>query len=129
MRKSFFFFSLLFFSTLGCGGAVSVSDFDASISTQSLPFVKRVSPAGGQAGDTVTLFGFGFSSAPANNIIHIGGTTATATNYALVNPPADGEIESLTFTLPAGATAAAANISVTVFDFTSNTDVQFTVNP
>lgn len=103
--------------------------FDASVATQTLPFVHRVSPAAAQGGDSITLFGFGFSTEPGNNIIHVEGTTTRAATYALVDPPAEGEIEKLTFTLPAGTSAGSASVFVTVFDFTSNTDVSFTIDP
>lgn len=123
------FFAIPFFIFLAACGAENVSDFDASVATESPPVIRRVNPATGRAGDTVTLFGFGFSSEPALNIINVGTATTTATAYALVDPSANGEIESLTFTVPPGASVSTGGVFVTVGDWTSNSDIQFTVNP
>lgn len=119
----------LLLSLSACGSGEPVDDFDASVATQAPPLVTRINPNNGRAGDTITVFGLGFSIAPGNNIITVGGSSTAATAYALVNPPAAGEIESLTFTVPAGATAGATTIFVTVLDNTSNNNVPFTVNP
>lgn len=63
------------------------------------------------------------------NVITVGGTATTAQTYALVDPPTNGEVESLTFNVPSGASTGASGIFVTVFELTSNADIQFTVNP
>lgn len=127
-RTKFFFASVFLLTLMGCG-AENVSDFDASVATQSPPVIRRVNPTTGRDGDTVTIFGFGFSSAPALNIINVGTATTVATAYALVDPSANGEIESLTFTVPPGASVSTGGVFVTVGDWTSNSDIQFTVNP
>lgn len=126
-RKSFCL--LLLFCAAACGSESDPFDFDPSVSTQALPYVNRVEPTSGQAGDTVTIFGFGFSVAPANNTINIGKRSAIAATYALKDPPSTGEIETLTVTIPSGAETGAAPVFVTVFDWTSNSDIQLTVNP
>ena len=120
---------LLFSLILGCGSGSDTAEINASVATQSPPVVTRVNPTSGRADDTITIFGFGFSSQPGINIVSVGATSTTASSYALVDPPAAGEIESLTFTVPSGAAAGANSIFVTVFENTSNTNVQFTVNP
>ena len=112
-----------------CGSANETSNVNASVATQLPPVIARVSPTSGRAGDSVTIFGFGFSSAAASNVINVGGQAVAASSYALLNPPAAGEIESLTFAVPSGATTGAGGIFVTVFELTSNADVQFIVNP
>lgn len=127
-RAKFFLASVFFLALTGCG-AENVGDFDSSVNTESLPLIQRVNPATGRAGDTVTILGSGFSSEPALNIINIGTATTTATAYALVDPSANGEIESLTFTVPPGASVGAGVVFVTVLDWTSNSNVSFTVNP
>lgn len=114
---------------LGCGSGNGATDVNSSVATQTIPIVTRVSPASGSSGSTATIFGFGFSAQPGANIVSVGATSTTASTYALVNPPAAGEIESLTFTVPSGATTGANSVFVTVFENTSNTNVQFTVNP
>lgn len=126
MRLFIPLFCLLFITA--CGSAEEIA-FDPTISTQAPPFVARVSPTSGQVGDTVTLFGFGFSNAVAANAITLGGASAKAATYALVDPVVGAEIEKITFAVPSGATAGATTVFVTVFDETSNNDVSFTVNP
>lgn len=126
MRLFIPLFFLLFITA--CGSAEEIS-FDPTISTQAPPFVARVSPTSGKAGDTVTLFGFGFSNAVAANVITLGGAPAKAATYALVDPAVGAEIEKITFIVPSGATAGATTVFVTVLNETSNSDVSFTVNP
>ena len=120
-----FWFLLL----LGCGSAATeTAGFDASVSVQANPFINRVTPTSGRAGETITLLGFGFSNGAPNNVVTVGGAAATANGYALVASPTSSEIESLTFTIPIGAATGASNLFVTVFDNASNS-VSFTVSP
>ncbi|MBI2345658.1 MAG: IPT/TIG domain-containing protein [Deltaproteobacteria bacterium] len=116
------------FLTFGCGNAPSV-EFDESVPAQLSPIVTRVAPVAGRAGDTITIFGFGFSAEAQQNIVVVGGSTAIATAYALVDPPAAGELERLTFVVPSGAAVGATTIACNVFEQASNGDVAFTVNP
>lgn len=127
--RPFLGFIFLFFAAGGCGSSSEPITFNPSINIPSPPIIKRIDPASGKAGEPITIFGFGFSSESASNIIIVAGKATSADSYALVNPPTDGEIESLTFQVPNGATAGTGGISVTVFENTSNNDVQFTVNP
>ncbi|MBI4125246.1 MAG: IPT/TIG domain-containing protein [Deltaproteobacteria bacterium] len=114
---------------LGCGSsATETAGFDPSVSIQASPFINRSAPTSGRSGDTITLFGFGFSNEAPNNIVTAGGAAATAASYSLVASPTSSEIESLTFTIPTGAATGAGNLFVTVFENTSNA-VSFTVNP
>lgn len=120
---------ILFFLIAGCGSGEESNDgFDPSINTASPPVITRVNPTSGRAGDTITIFGLGFSSGAGNNIVMVGGASVSAGTYALVNPPVAGEIEQLTFVIPTGATTGAGNLLVTVLENASNT-VTFTVNP
>ncbi|MDO8493811.1 MAG: IPT/TIG domain-containing protein, partial [Deltaproteobacteria bacterium] len=109
-------------------GTSSLGDFDASIVTQTVPFINRVQPNNGRAGDTITVFGFGFSTTSGNNVVVVGGGSAAAANYALVNPAVSGEIEQFTFTVPTNAATGATTLIVEVFGNASN-GVAFTVNP
>lgn len=119
---------VLLFLLLGCGSSSETNLFDASISTQAPPLINRANPISGRVGDTITIFGFGFSNGAANNIVTGGGQPTTAATYALVANPTSSEIEQLTFTIPTGAATGAGNLFVTVFENTSNT-ISFTVNP
>ncbi|MBI4366569.1 MAG: IPT/TIG domain-containing protein [Deltaproteobacteria bacterium] len=114
----------------GCGSALPPeSELDPTIATFLDPILTRAAPIAGRAGDTITLFGFGFSVEHPNNLVHIGGTITPATSYALVNPAIAGEIERLTFTVPAAATVGATTVFLSVFDRASNNSVAFTVLP
>lgn len=118
----------LAFVCVACGSGVPL-DFDEAVPTQLRPIVTRVAPAAARAGDAVTIFGMGFTAEPAQNTILVGGATTVATGYALVSPPAAGEIEQLTFTVPTTATVGATTVSVFVFENGSNHDIAFTVTP
>lgn len=115
----------------GCGGAGLPGGLPTNSSVVSgvPPIVISVAPTSGKVGDTITISGIGFSiNAPAN-IVSVGNAATQAATWALLNPPANGAVESITFTVPSGATAGASGIFVTVFELTSNADVQFTVTP
>ena len=129
MLKNYFLGFFISSLLLGCGSTADPLALPPSVAIQSVPVIKRISPTSGRVGDTLTLFGFGFSTAPGDNIITVGGKATAAETYALVDPPTDGEIEQLTFKVPTGATTGASGVFVTVFELTSNADVQFTVNP
>lgn len=121
----FLVLSLVFLSS--CGGASLI--YDSTVPTQSPPAISRVDPANGNAGDTVTIFGVGFSVVAGNNVISIAGTSAVASAYTLLANPTDGEVESLTVTIPANAVAGESSVFVTVIDNTSNSNLKFTLNP
>ena len=127
MRR-LFFFSLSFVLWIGCGSEDPFS-LEESVVTQIQPVITRLSPATGTVGDTITLFGAGFSTVAQSNIVSIGGTSLSAESYSLVASPVGSEIESLTVTLPAGVTSGTTSVFVTVFEFTSNSDITFTVTP
>ena len=127
MRRLLFFF-LSFVLWIGCGSEDPLS-LEESVVTQIQPVVTRLSPVTGTVGDTITLFGAGFSIVAQSNIVSIGGTSLSAESYSLVTNPVGSEIESLTVTLPAGVTSGTASVFVTVFEFTSNSDITFTVTP
>jgi hypothetical protein len=115
----------LFAVILSCGQ--SLSTFDASIATQTFPYINRVDPATGKAGDTITIYGFGFSVAAPNNVVSLGGSSTVAGAYTLLATPAAGEIESLTVTIPSGVTVGDTFVFITTFGNTSNANVTFTV--
>lgn len=111
---------------LSCG---SVDEFDVTVPTMLSPHVHRVDPANGTAGDIITIYGWGFSTEAANNIVSFGGASTTATSYNILAAPAEGELETISVVVPVGATAGDLNINVTVFDNTSNASLTFTITP
>jgi hypothetical protein len=128
------FFPILLF-TIHCSlvtvfsscGDVSL-EFDSTVPSGLEPYVHRIDPANGKAGDTVTIFGFGFSVEAGSNIVSFGSETAVATAYSEVSPAAEGELESLTVTVPDGVSIGEAPVYVTVFTNTSNANISFTIN-
>lgn len=110
-------------------GNVDELVFDPQVATQLPPVISRVDPTHGRAGDSITILGFGFSLVPEENIVHCAGTTALADSYSLVIPPVDGELEQLTFTIPATAATGVTTTFLSVYDNTSNADIAFTVDP
>ncbi|MBI4126165.1 MAG: IPT/TIG domain-containing protein [Deltaproteobacteria bacterium] len=120
-------FLCLLIACAGCG--TSATSFDPDVVTDSPPTITRIAPAAGVAGDTITIFGLGFSVAPQNNIVSIGSAITTADGYQLVDPPTSSEIESLTFTIPNDATTGEQPVTLVVGAFSSNSDMILTVNP
>ncbi len=107
----------------------SVLFFDPNVSLQTIPVVTRVTPTTGRAGDTITIFGLGFSIVPTDNLVVLSNTSIPASAYALVDPPVTGEIEQLTFTLPADSAIGDTSVVVNVYENSSNSDVLLTVTP
>jgi len=114
--------------TAGCG-TVSSDVFDPTVPTQMPPYISRIEPANGAAGAAIEIHGFGFSAEPANNVVVFGSVPAFASNYVLVAGGASDDVEAITVTVPAGAIVGINDVSVTVFDNTSNANLTFTVNP
>ncbi len=114
---------------LGLAACGSSSDYSSDVPTDSPPYVNRIDPASGQAGDAITIFGFGFSAAAPLNIVLIGGAGSSASAYQLLPNPTATEVESITATVPVGAAVGQGAIAVFVEDNVSNADVLFTVNP
>lgn len=109
-----------------CGGG---NNYPSDVPTDSPPIVSRVDPSAGAPGDSITIFGLGFSIAAPDNTVIIGGAAVAATSYRLVDPPTSTEIEALTATVPTGAAVGTSSVVVVVDDQTSNADVTFTVTP
>ena len=118
---------LLFLLCFSCGG--ESLQFDVTIPSQTEPYIHRVDPSNGQPGDTVIVYGFGFSIITSNNIVSFGDTSITASAYSLLADPSDGEIELLTIEVPSGVSVGSSAIYITVFENTSNADISFTINP
>ncbi len=109
-------------------GSTTGGEYDSTVPTQTTPYVNRIDPAVGKAGDVVTVFGFGFSVSAPNDIVTIGSAAAGASAYNLLDGTTAGEVESLTVTVPTGVTVGTDSVFVTVFGNTSNANVTFTVN-
>lgn len=142
MNRGFKYAAALLLAALGahCGsvnlGGTGTGGVNSSVASGiSPPVISTITPAAASiAGATVvTLSGFGFSSVSTANIITIGtGTTSaatTATAYGLVTPATAGNIETLSFTLPATTPVGVQNVFVTVFNNASNADLTLTVTP
>lgn len=113
---------------LTCCGS-GASSFESDVPTDTPPTITRIDPATGTSGQTVTIFGFGFSLVPQNNAILIGDTSVTAETYALVDPSLPDEIEQLTFVVPDGMSIGDHSITLVVGEYTSNSDILFSVTP
>lgn len=113
---------------IGCGG-IGTADFGSNVPSGAPPVIQRIDPASGSSGDTVTLFGVGFSIVASENILHIGENTIAASEYSLIEEPEPGEAEQLTFEIPPEVSAGEYNIFITVIDQPSNTNLTFTVTP
>jgi hypothetical protein len=115
------------FALVSCGSA---SDpYGPDIPTNSPPFVSRIDPNTGSAGNTITIFGFGFSVAVPENIVIMGGAATSATTYTLLSNITGDEIESITAVIPDDAQTGEGPIYVQVHENVSNADVSLTVTP
>lgn len=120
------FASLLLCLLFSCGG--KSTGFD-DVPTGVTPIVSRVDPASGPAGTQVTIYGMGFSIAAPTNVVAMGDEGASADSYSILADPTAEEIETLTFTVPAGLAAGDYPVVVVVHGTASNSDVIFTVTP
>jgi hypothetical protein len=107
----------------------SIDNYSENIPTNSPPIIDRVDPNAGAPGDTISIYGFGFSVAPPENIVVIGGAATSAASYNLLPDPTDREIEVITAEVPTGAEVGEGAILVEVDGNASNSDVSFTVTP
>jgi len=112
-------------TVVDASGNVATYNYDAvgnllsitrSTSSPSALAIFGFSPAQGSIGQTVVIQGQNFSATPSANAVQFNGTAATVTT-ATAN--------SLTVTVPAGATTGL--ISVTVGTATANSSSNFTV--
>ena len=126
--KNFILFAGVTLWLAACGNNDPLP-LDPSVVTKTEPVITTVQPSNGAVGDTIQIVGSGFSTNAPNNIVTLGKIAAGASAYALLANPSGAAIESLTITVPPGATVGDAPVSVTVFDWTSNADIIFTVNP
>lgn len=114
------------FLLAACGSTAPA--FDPTVLTDAPPYVSRIDPASGVAGDTVTIYGYGFSSEIISNIVSFGDEAVSADSYEFLIPElAADELEKITVVVPAGLATGAHVIAVLVFDNVSNADVTFTV--
>lgn len=121
-------FIILLLFIAACGGGSGV-DYDSTVVTDSPPYVNRLDPAVANRGDTVTIFGFGFSYVPEYNIISLADIAVVAASHSFLATPVQNEIESLTFVVPSNINFGDYNIVVTVLSNPSNSNITLTVNP
>ena len=117
-------FPLLFTS---CGGGGP--QFSDNVPTQSIPIVERLDPTTLSRGDTLSIFGFGYSFVPAENVITIGSASAVAESYTLINDPNPGEIEEITVTVPNTTPIGENTVFIIIGENASNSNLTITVQP
>ncbi len=122
--RSGWLFLFIFPILTACGG---VLQYEHDVTTQAPPTVIRIEPIQGPPGTTVTIYGFGFSFIPQNNIISIGEWSAVAENYTLLDNTGSAEIESISFRVPDAIKTGDYSIIVVVHDNVSNANITFTV--
>ena len=127
MKRGFLLVFFLLFAS-SCGSDL-LDDFDPTVPTQMTPYISYIDPANGSVGDTVEIHGFGFSTEAASNVVVFGNVSAFAASYELVAAGISDDIEAITVTIPPGAAVGINDVSVTVFDNTSNANITFTVDP
>lgn len=128
MPKKIIIFAAIALLFCSCGTTTDGEGFDPTVTSQVEPYITRIAPAAGTAGDTITIFGIGFSNALAFNVIIINGEEIFANGHTFLNPPSGDEFESLTFTIPAGMTLGVHSVFLDVLDNPSNTNVTITIN-
>ncbi len=117
---------VIFCGIVACGSGV---DYDSTVTTESPPYVNRIDPSAANRGDTITVYGFGFSFVPEYNIISLGDIAIVASSHDFLAAPVENEIESLTFVVPSNINFGDYGIVITVLGNTSNSNVTLTVNP
>lgn len=112
-----------------CGAASG--EFSDNVPTGSAPFLSRAVPEPMSFGDSVTIFGYGFSIVPEENLVILGDLEIPAEDYELVDPAfaQTGEIESITFTVPLDASLGVQTLTVTVLDNDSSNSLNITLQP
>lgn len=127
MRR--FITGFCFLVLTACGGASG--EFSDNVPTGSVPFLSRAIPSSMSLGDSVTIFGYGFSIVPEENLVILGDLEIVAEDYELLDPSVaeDGEIESISFTVPSDASLGAQTLTVTVLDNDSSNSLNVTVTP
>lgn len=129
MRRRILIFGLfLWVPVLVACGTDSIID-EESVPTGSPPIIMRISPDSGTAGETITVFGVGYSIIPSQNILFIGDGASVSMSYALVDNGQPGEVEQLTFMVPEESLPGTYNVVLLVDENTSNADIPFTVLP
>lgn len=96
MKKSFFLFIITFVLS-ACGSDLG---YPSAIATQSAPALLQIIPTSAAPGDTVAVYGLGFSVIPAANVLFLGETEIAASAYALNEDDALEAPEVLSFVLP-----------------------------
>lgn len=111
---------------IGCGD--DIPQLSPSIVTDELPLITRIAPATARGGDTVALFGIGFSNVPGETLVFVGNQLTQAATYALAPAAAGAELETLTFVVPANTAVGDTTVRLMINNFGSNA-VTFTVSP
>lgn len=97
------------------------------VPTSTPPIITRVDPATAAPGDTVTIFGFGFTSTAQLNFVFLDSAVILADSYEVLATPTEDEIEAITFTVPDDSADGDYSIMIEVYDNLSNTDKLLTI--
>lgn len=113
----------ILFSLFGvaCGPA------DTTIALDPMPFLVRLDPSSAQAGDTVTIYGSGFS-VEEDNIVLLGSEVIVETDWDVADTGVDGEADQISFTVPDTTQSGEVALIVMIGDTTSNS-LSFIINP
>ncbi len=111
-----------------CGGSGS-DPYPNDVPTHAPPLVTRIDPDSASPGDTVTIYGLGYSIIPEYNLITFGSVSAVADSYDFLDPPGDGEFEIITVVIPDDVEVGINPVMVTVHQTTSNDDVSIDIIP
>ena len=127
MRKLLLCLCLL--TLANCGSASG--EFSDNVPTGSIPVLSRAVPSSAHLGDTVTLYGYGFSIVSTENLVILGDLEIPAEDYQFIDASLAeiGELESLSFTIPFDATLGEQTLTLTVLDNDSSNSLSFTVRP
>ncbi|OQA62056.1 MAG: hypothetical protein BWY40_00308 [bacterium ADurb.Bin270] len=111
-----------------CGGS-GLDPYPNDVPTHSPPLITRIDSESASPGDTVTIYGLGYSIIPAYNLVTFGSVSAVADSYDFIDPGSDGEFEILTVVIPDDVEAGINPVMVTVHRITSNDDVSIDIIP
>lgn len=115
---------------VSCG--VESSSGGPAVSSSQPVLMAAVPDSGSASGAaTIVLQGIGFSPVPPENIVLVGNVTVVGEAYQLIPSgelPANGAVETLTFTVPSGAAPGTGSLLVIVGNSPSN-GIDFTVLP
>ncbi|MBI1909407.1 MAG: hypothetical protein HYS22_04480 [Deltaproteobacteria bacterium] len=80
-------------------------------------------------GETLTLYGNGFSIAPAENTVILGNRSVNGSSYGLNDGTVEGAAEKLTVTIPNDLPDGEQGVTLSVLGNNTNSDLKITILP